>query len=82
MTAACSDTGGACYLLVELKNISFTVLCLTKKLFLFLCFFFFDIGRKQFKLAVCRIDSAMQRRGSRNQQALHFVVDTLTLDVR
>ena len=30
-------------------------------------FFFFDIGRKQFKLAVCRIDNAMQRRGSLNQ---------------
>ena len=81
MTAVCSDFGGACCLLVDLKNISFTVLCLTKKLFLFLCFFFV-IDRKQLKIAVCRIDCAMQRRGSLNQQPLRFVVDTLKLDVR
>ena len=31
MTAVCSDYGGACYLLVELKNILLTVLCQTKK---------------------------------------------------
>ena len=81
MTAVYSDQGGACCLLVDLKNISFTVLCLTKKLFLFL-FFIFVIDRKQLKIAVCRIDSAMQRRGSLNQQPLRFVVDTLKLDDR
>ena len=40
------------------------------------------MDRKQLKIAVCRIDSAMQRRGSLNQQPLRFVVDTLKLDVR
>ena len=45
-------------------------------------FFFFVMDRKQLKIAVCRIDSAMQRRGSLNQQPLRFVVDTLKLDVR
>ena len=44
--------------------------------------FFFVMDRKQLKIAVCRIDSAMQRRGSLNQQPLRFVVDTLKLDVR
>ncbi|CAH3166516.1 unnamed protein product [Porites lobata] len=37
---------------------------------------------RQLKIAVCRIDSAMKRRGSLNQQPLRFVVDTLKLDVR
>ena len=45
-------------------------------------FFFLVVDRKQLKIAVCRIDSAMQRRGSLNQQPLRLVVDTLTLDVR
>ena len=43
--------------------------------------FFLGIDRKQLKLAVCRIDSAMQQSGSLNQPPLRFVVDTLTLDV-
>ena len=40
MSAVCSGQGRACYLLVEIKNISLTFFCLTKKLFIFLCFFF------------------------------------------
>ena len=40
------------------------------------------MDRKQLKIAVCRIDSAMQPRGLLNQQPLRFVVDMLKLDVR
>ena len=36
--------------------------------------FFLGIDRKQLKLAVCRIDSAMQQSGSLNQPPLRFVV--------
>ena len=45
-------------------------------------FFFVAIDRKQLKLAVCRIDSAMQQSGSLNQPPPRFVVDTLKLNVR
>ena len=44
--------------------------------------FFLGIGRKQLKLAVWRIDNAMERRGSLNQPPVRFVVDMLKLDVR
>ena len=46
-------------------------------------FFFFGIvSRKQLKLAVWRVDTAMQQSGSLNQLLQRFVADTLTLDVR
>ena len=41
----------------------------------FYLFFFFAIDRKQLKLALCRIDSAMQQSGSLNQPPPRF--DTL-----
>ena len=44
--------------------------------------FFVAIDRKQLKLPVCRIDSAMQQSGSLNQPPPRFVVDTLKLNVR
>ena len=49
---------------------------------LYVLFFFFAIDRKQLKLAVCRIDSAMHQSGSLNQPPPRFVVDTLKLNVR
>ena len=45
-------------------------------------FFFFVIDREKLKIAVCRIDSAMQQSGSLNQPPPRFVVDTLKLNVR
>ena len=68
--------------LLSFKNFAFTFFCLTEELFIFLCFFFVAIDRKQLKLAVCRIDSAMQQSGSLNQPPPRFVVDTLKLNVR
>ena len=74
--------GHVWYLLVAIKNISFTFPCLTKELFLFL-FLFFGIGWKQLKLAeLTDLDSVMQWHGSLTQPPLRFVVDILMLEVR
>ena len=48
----------------------------------FYVFFFGIVSRKQLKLAVWRVDTAMQQSGSLNQLLQRFVADTLTLDVR
>ena len=68
--------------LLSLKIFHLQFFAWLRNYFSFYVFFFFVIDRKQLKIAVCRIDSATQRRGSLNQQPLRFVVDTLKLNVR
>ena len=77
--------GHVWYILVELKNLSFTFFASVRNYFCFYVYFF-GIGRKRLKLELksaelTDLDSVMDWYGSLNQPPLRFVVDMLTLDV-